>query len=175
MKNKSLSFIALFAVVLLSVGCDADYFPRTGTGDWSGSSRVTVIRAGAAVEADVRFTLRLSQDANSTNFFTRFPGVTLNDTNLAVIPADNRPLSTVVVTGVSGDSTFDVRGRNANVNTFFFIVPARTFSGSGETMPAVSFSGSYVNDNTVEGTLSQSIAITGQPTRVFTSTLRISK
>ncbi len=181
----SLTFLSLLLVS--AAGCFPEYFPNTGAGVWRGSAPLTVIVTDVsnnrtAVTRNATITLDLLQEEDSQNFFTRFPRVTFdnNDSLRATVPSEARPLSLVVLENVRGDSTFDIRGRNANRNTFIFSVPTRTFTGQDApvasiALPATSFSGSYVDDNTVEGTLSQTVAVPGQPTRIYTATLRLTK
>lgn len=180
----------LFVIALLSLaamaGCFPEYFPRTGDGVWRGSAPLTVIVTDVnnQIRAETRnatFSLNFLQEENSQNLFTRYERVTFddNDSLRAVLPNNTRPLSVVNLEGVVGDSTFDVRGRNANRNTFFFTVPARAFPGqnapiSSVALPIASFSGRYVEDNVVEGTISQTVAVQGT-TRIYTATLRLQK
>ncbi len=188
MKPNRIFLLTLLSLMLVSAtGCFPEYFPRTGTGTWRGSAPLTVIVADvndarSAVTRNASFTLDLLQEDNSQNFFTRYPRVTFDATDSlrAVVPSEARPLSLVQLENVRGDSTFDIRGRNANRNTFIFTVATRTFTGqdapiASVALPAVSFSGQYVDDNTVEGTLSQTVAVPGQPTRIYTATLRLTK
>ncbi len=188
MKTNKIFSLMLLPLALLSLtGCFPEYFPRTGAGTWRGSAPLTVIVADVndartAVTRNAAFTLDLLQEESSQNFFTRYPRVTFDATDSlrAVVPSEARPLSLIQLENVRGDSTFDIRGRNANRNTFIFTTPTRTFTGqdapiASVALPAVSFSGQYVDDNTVEGTLSQTVAVPGQPTRIYTATLRLTK
>jgi hypothetical protein len=191
MKN-NLLFLSFIGAILSSLflGCDAEYFPRKGSGIWQGAAPLTVVERDtanvrSAVTRNAAFRLDLLQDENSQVLFTKHPRVTFSgnpaDSSRAIIPADMRPLSTIILSGVRGDSTYNVACRFANVNTFILTVPSKTLSGqeapiSSVELPTVSFSGKYIDDNTVEGTLSQTIPALGSaPSRVFTSTIRLTK
>ncbi|MCS6989491.1 MAG: hypothetical protein NZM06_08245 [Chloroherpetonaceae bacterium] len=185
--NRIFRLAVVMALAIAATGCYPEYFPRTGEGVWRGSAPLTVIVTDVNNErrAETRnatIKLDLLQDANSQNLFTRYPRVTFdaNDSLRAVAPSEARPLSLVLLQNVRGDSTFDVRGRNANRNTFAFTIPSRTFSGQDApiatvALPTASFSGRYVADNVVEGTISQTVSVPGQPTRIYAVTLRLQK
>lgn len=188
MKTKRIfSFTLLSILLMMTAGCFSEYFPRTGEGIWRGSVPLTVIVTDvsdnrAAETRNASFTLDLLQEGESQNFFTRYPRVTFDasDSLRATVPSEARPLSRVALENVIGDSTFDIRGRNTNRNTFIFTVPARAFTGQNApiatiALPAVSFSGRYVDDNTIEGTISQTVAVPEQPTRIYTATLRLTR
>ncbi|MFQ3599432.1 MAG: hypothetical protein SNJ55_03405 [Chloroherpetonaceae bacterium] len=188
MKPNQILLLALLSLLFVSTaGCFPEYFPRTGEGVWRGAAPLTVVvtdlnNTRTAELRNATFTLDLLQEENSQNLFTRYPRVTFDagDSLRAVAPTEARPLSLVQLENVRGDSTFDVRGRNDNRNTFIFTIPTRTFAGQDApiatvALPLVSFSGRYVDDNTVEGTVSQTVSVPGQPTRIYTATLRLTK
>jgi hypothetical protein len=178
--------------------CDTKYFERSTNGTWRGATQVTtIINSGlypnltqplpttAATTPPVRNTqivLNLVEEANSQTIVSAITVPVITAPN--IIGAGS-PTSTILIEGGAIDSVI-INGRNANDNTVIFTISPRNVGA--QTVPQLSFSGRFIDDNTIEGTLSQTLprqrvlqapgdtanAVLLQP-RVFSVTLRLTR
>jgi hypothetical protein len=169
--------LIIIAALILSAfatgGCDNQYFENNVAGTWRGSAQVTLVNSSGILaspplttpttavsaprEETATFVLSMVQQPNSQNIQSAFsapPPPLRSFINADSILAGN-PLSVIDITNIAGDSTFAIDGRNANANTVFFTVAARTYGSS--QFVAMSFTGTFKDANTIEGILSQTL------------------